>query len=300
MDGLILVHKPAGPTSHDIVARLRRILGMRKIGHGGTLDPFAAGLLVVAVGQATRLFPYFALSEKIYEGRLRLGTATDTYDLTGIPLVSPGGPLPDRAALQTAMARFQGDLIQFAPPFSAKKLDGKPFYAYARSGVAVEPRACPVRINRFVLRAFNSPDVEFEISCSTGTYIRALAHDLGVNLGCGAHLVQLLRTGSGAFRLEDARTLEKIEADLSEGRPDRFLLPMENLLLELPLVRLTEIGRKFVGNGRPIDLSDPIVVSEADPIPSPEAIFRLFDPSDRLIGLARRRETSGIPFLVLI
>lgn len=300
MDGLVLVRKPSGPTSHDIVARLRRILGTRKIGHGGTLDPFAEGLLIIATGKATRLFPYFALSEKTYEGRIRLGSATDTYDLTGRPLAAPAGPLPDRTLLLEAMARFQGDLIQFAPPFSAKKLEGKPFYAYARSGLTVEPRPCPVRIDRFTLRAFKAPDIDFEVSCSAGTYIRALAHDLGVALGCGAHLVQLLRTGSGEFRLENAQTLEKIEADLSEGHPDRFLLPMETLLPGLPRVLLTEIGRRFVGNGHPVNLSDPAVVSSADPIPSPEVIFRLFDASGRLIGLARRRETSGVPFLVLI
>jgi tRNA pseudouridine55 synthase len=296
MDGLVLVRKPSGPTSHDIVARLRRILGTRKVGHGGTLDPFAEGLLIIATGKATRLFPYFALSEKIYEGRIRLGTATATYDLTGRPLAAPAGPLPDRSFLMAAMSRFQGDLIQFAPPFSAKKLDGKPFYSYARSGLTVEPRPCPVRIDRFVLRAFASPEFDFEVSCSAGTYIRAL----GVALGCGAHLVYLLRTGSGEFRLDNAQTLEKIEADLSEGRPERFLLRMENLLLGLPKILLTETGRRYVGNGHSVNLSDPAVVSAADPIPSPETIFRLFDPSGCLIGLARRRETSGIPFLVLI
>jgi tRNA pseudouridine55 synthase len=300
MDGLVLVRKPAGPTSHDVVARLRRILGTKKIGHGGTLDPFAEGLLIAAVGRATRLFPYFAFSKKVYEGRVRLGAATDTYDGTGRPLGGPSGPLPDRSALAEAMVRFEGDIIQLAPPFSAKKLDGRPLYAYAREGIPVEPRPCPVRIDRFILRAFEPPDFDFEVACSAGTYIRALAHDLGLALGCGAYLLKLLRTGSGDYRLENAHTLEEIETALGQGRPDRILVPLEDLLPALPRMTLTETGRGFIGHGRAVDLSDPAVVASVDPSPSPEAIWRLFDPSGRLIGLARCRDASGVPFLVLI
>jgi tRNA pseudouridine55 synthase len=300
MDGLVLVRKFAGPTSHDIVARLRHILGTRKIGHYGTLDPFAEGLLIAAVGKATRLFPFFGVSDKTYEGRLRLGTSTDTYDFTGRPLDVLSGALPDKAALITAMARFQGDLIQLAPPFSAKKLNGKPLYNYARKRIEVERRPAPIRIDRFVLRSFEPPDLDFEVACSAGTYIRALAHDLGVVLGCGAHLTRLIRTVSGSFRVENARTLEEIEAAFAEGRPDRFLTPLEALLPHFPKAELTAAGRALVRNGRPVDLSDRSVVAAIDSFSAPEAIIRLFDPEERLIALARRRESDGAPFLVLI
>jgi len=300
MDGLVLVRKSAGPTSHDIVARLRRILGTKKIGHYGTLDPFAEGLLITAVGKATRLFPFFGVSDKTYEGRIRLGAATDTYDLTGLPLDIPSGNLPDQSALLTAMARFQGHLIQLAPPFSAKKLKGKPLYVYARNRIEVERRPSPIRIDRFILRSFDPPDFDFEVACSAGTYIRALAHDLGLILGCGAHLVRLIRTVSGSFRIEDARTLEEIETAFAEGRRDRFLIPLEALLLHLPKASLTPAGRDLVRNGRPVDFSDPTVVATMDPIPPPEALIRLFDREERLIAIARRLDSKGIPFLVLI
>jgi tRNA pseudouridine55 synthase len=198
------------------------------------------------------------------------------------------------------MARFRGNLIQLAPPFSAKKLKGKPLYVYARNRIEVERRPAPVRIDRFILRSFEPPDVDFEVVCSAGTYIRALAHDLGLILGCGAHLLRLIRTVSGSFRLENARTLEEIEAAFAEGRLNHFLIPLEALLLHLPKAELTPAGRALVRNGRPIDFSDRTVVTAIDPIPPSEAMIRLFDREERLIALARVRNSEGLPFLVLI
>lgn len=299
MDGLVLVHKPAGPTSHDCVARLRRILGMKRVGHFGTLDPFAEGLLLLGLGKATRLFPYFGFSDKAYEGSIRLGLATDTYDRTGVSCGPEADP-PAEAAVRAAMARFLGDIDQAAPPFSAKKLDGQPLYAYARRGISVAPRISRIHVERFDLRIYRPPYLEFEISCSAGTYIRSLAHDLGEVLGCGAHLDSLIRTSSGPYRLENARTFEDIEAAAGAGRLGDVVLPLETLLGHLPSAGLTVLGRERIKNGRPVALSGPFLNGSAG-LPLPEgAILRLFDPENRLIALAKVRNNDGIPFLVLI
>jgi len=300
MDGLVLVRKPSGPTSHDCVVRLRKILEMKKIGHFGTLDPFAEGLLLIGLGKATRLFPFFGISDKTYEGTIRLGRATDTYDRTGTFTGPEAGRLPGEDEVRAAMARFLGGQTQLAPPFSAKKLAGKPLYAYAREGIEVERRPSEVRVDRFFLRAFARPDFDFEITCSSGTYIRSLAHDLGAALGCGAHLVRLVRTSCGRFRLENARTLEEIEDAAAAGRLDSFLSPSEALLPDLPRVEVTAFGREMVKHGNPIELSGPATASLPDPNPAPGDVIRLFDAENRLIALARVRNSQGAPFLVLI
>jgi len=300
MDGLILVRKSSGPTSHDCVARLRKILGIKKIGHFGTLDPFAEGLLLAGVGKATRLFPYFGFSDKTYDGRIRLGFATDTYDRTGNPSGPEAAGLPSGEAVVSMMARFLGEQIQLAPPFSAKKLEGKPLYAYARGGIEVERRPAQVRIERFALRTYEPPDIDFEVACSAGTYIRALAHDLGTALGCGAHLYSLTRTSSGPYRLENARALEEIETAAREGRGDSFLIPMEELLPGLSRIELTAAGRERVKSGRPVRLDDPGQVAPFGVAPAPGGVIRLFGPDGRLAALARARESEASPFLVLI
>ena len=300
MDGLLLVRKPSGPTSHDCVVRLRRILGTKRVGHFGTLDPFAEGLLLVGLGKATRLFPFIGSSDKTYEGRIRLGQATDTYDLTGTPQGPEAAAFPCEAEVQAAMSRFRGEIDQAAPPFSAKKLAGKPLYAYARNGIEMERRISRVRIDRFDLRAYRPPDIDFEAACSAGTYLRSLAHDLGTVLGCGAHLTSLTRTSCGPYRLESARTFEEIEAAAAAGRLEEIVFPMESLLGHLPAAVLTAAGRKNIKNGRSVPLSDPEQVFFTGGLPPEGAILRLFDDEQHLIALARVREGRGAPFLVLI
>jgi len=300
MDGLVLVRKPSGPTSHDCVVRLRRILGTKRVGHFGTLDPFAEGLLLLGLGKATRLFPYFGSSDKTYKGRIRLGQATDTYDRTGTPQGPEAASLPAEADVRAAAARFLGEIDQAAPPFSAKKLAGKPLYAYARDGIETERRVSRVRIGRFDLQAYLPPDLDFSVDCSAGTYIRSLAHDLGAALGCGAHLVSLTRTSSGPYRLEDARNFEDIEAAAAAGRLGEIILPLESLLGHLPAAGLTAAGRERIKNGRAVPFSDLEPAVPAGALPPEGAILRLFDPEKRLVALARVREGEGAPFLVLI
>ena len=195
--------KPAGPTSHDLVDIVRRALGTRRVGHTGTLDPFAEGLLVMVVGRATRLVPFAAAWTKSYHGRLRLGATTDTDDATG--QVQEERPVVlDRAALERTLDRFRGIVRQRPPAYSAVKVDGERAYRRARRGEVVAPAERDVEIVALEVTAFAPPDVEFRATVSGGTYLRSLARDIGATLGCGAHLVALRRTVVGPFRLEDA------------------------------------------------------------------------------------------------
>jgi tRNA pseudouridine55 synthase len=200
---VLLVAKPAGPTSHDMVDIVRRALGTRRVGHTGTLDPFAAGLLVMVVGRATRLVPFAAAWTKSYEGRIRLGVTTDTDDATGQVLDSRPVAV-DRTALERALDGFRGTYRQRPPAYSAVKVDGERAYRRARRGEVVEPSERDVAITTLEVTAFAPPEVEFRATVSGGTYLRSLARDIGAALGCGGHLAALRRTVVGPFRLEEA------------------------------------------------------------------------------------------------
>lgn len=304
MDGLLLVRKPSGPTSHDIVARLRKILGQKRIGHFGTLDPLASGLLVVAVGQATRFFPYYSKLDKTYEGRIRLGFATDTFDREGRPSGPETDRLPGPDALRSAMKSFEGEILQQPPVYSAKKLEGKPLYAYARRGEHVEPAAVPVSVASFELRSYDPPFLDFRVDCGSGTYIRSLAHDLGAALGCGGHLAELVRTRVGDFSLAGALLLEDIDALRARDETAGFLLPLAALLPGLPRVDLTDEGCRRMKDGRTVgpDHLAPGEAGQALPLPGAAAVVRLFGPGGELLALARPAPPPALfaPFLVLL
>jgi tRNA pseudouridine55 synthase len=299
MEGLILVDKPPGWSSHDVVGKIRNILGQRRVGHFGTLDPLATGLLLVAVGKATRLFPYFSAADKSYCGRIRLGYATDTYDAQGRAITMESDELPDKEKLLTAMAGLTGSFLQVPPPFSAKKIQGKPSYKLARRQreVELEPKLVTVRF--FDMENYNPPCVDFRTECSAGTYIRSMAHDLGTALGCGAHLQSLCRLSSGEYRLEQALPLQEIERLAAQGGQPSFLLPIETLLSGFPKILLNEPGCRLIKNGRRVSASD---MEPGQPWPSPlSPIIRLFGPDHRLKALARP-DPDGLslhPFLVL-
>jgi tRNA pseudouridine55 synthase len=304
MDGLLLIRKPAGPTSHDIIARLRKILGQKRIGHFGTLDPLASGLLVVAAGRATRFFPYYGKLDKTYEGRIRLGFATDTYDREGRRTGPETDRLPGPDALLSAMKSFEGKILQRPPVFSAKKFEGKPLYAYARRGKSVEPAPVPVEVAAFELRNYDPPFLDFRVDCGSGTYIRSLAHDLGVALGCGAHLADLVRTRVGDFSLAAALPLEDIEARQARSETAGFLLPLETLLPGLPRYDLTEEGSRRMKDGRPVG-PEHLASGEFGPPSAPPdatAIVRLFGPDGALLALAHPAPPPAqfAPFLVLL
>jgi tRNA pseudouridine55 synthase len=324
MDGLLIVDKPAGPTSHDVVARTRRALREPRIGHTGTLDPAATGVLPLVVGRATRLARFLSARDKSYEAVVRLGVRTDTADAEGAPVgpaydVVRDGPLPGRAAIDAALDAFRGAFLQQPPAFSAKKIGGTRSHELARTRAA-NARAAPehvlrrsppdpptlpepatVTVTRLDIVNVEAGLVSLSLDCSAGFYVRALAQELGERLGVGAHLAALRRTRSGDCRIEDA-----IPLSVAEGNPAEAiarLIPLSKLLPGLPFVRLTAEGARRARHGR--DLGPADAVDARFPAPSADGVFslcRLIDPGGDLLGLAEPAATCGLlhPSVVLM
>lgn len=225
LEGVLLVDKPGDHTSHDVVARLRRKLNMKRIGHAGTLDPMATGLMILLIGKATKISQYLISLDKEYEGAIELGKVTDSQDADGEVLETrPVLPLTE-TEVRTAMAGFLGDQYQIPPMYSAIKIDGQPLYKSARKGVEVEREPRFIRVMSFELTKFGLPKFEFRLRCTKGTYVRTVAHDLGQKLGCGAHLAALRRTATDKFNVAQALTLDQIEA-LSLKEIEQRLIPV--------------------------------------------------------------------------
>jgi tRNA pseudouridine55 synthase len=237
-------------TSHDVVSRLRRATGESAIGHLGTLDPLATGVLPLLLGKYTRLAQFFGPLPKTYTGAIRFGFATDTYDADGIPATPVDAPLPSNSQVQSAAAHFRGQVEQTPPPFSAKKVEGKAAYKAARRGETVVLKPVSLLIEEFVIGEINDGCAEFTIRISSGGYVRSVAHDLGKVLGCGAHLARLRRIAAGPFALSQALTLEEVCAQAAAGTLDRCLPHPRTLLPELPATTadLWVAGRLRNGN----------------------------------------------------
>lgn len=271
--GILLVDKPAGPTSHDVVARTRSALGIRRIGHAGTLDPFATGLLLLCVGRATRLVEYLHLLDKTYEALLRLGRETDTHDPEGtVVSTSEAWREVTAAELERAAGRHTGRIRQRPPAFSAKKVDGRRAHRAARAGDQVELVEEEVRVERLEVTAWDPPDVGVRATVGTGTYLRALARDLGRDLGCGAHLRELRRTSVGPFGVERACGTEA----LTDGRlpPEAWLTPAAGLAW-LPSRRLTEEEAERVAHGSriPEGRLEPPAAGGGESLPAPPVVL---------------------------
>jgi tRNA pseudouridine55 synthase len=249
--GLLLLDKPSGPTSHDVVYAVRRGAREKRVGHAGTLDPLATGLLVVCLGAATRVSEYLIEKEKRYLARVRLGQSTNTYDADG-EMVSQSEALPERAAVEAALAHFRGALQQKPPAFSAIKRGGQKAYELARRGEAVELEPRAVRISSLELIEWLPPECVLDVHCSAGTYIRSLAHDLGQALGCGAHLSALRRTMSGHFDVKDAVTAPMLKAAFAAGDWQKYLLPMEAALPDWPAVHLSAADTRRIQRGQSV------------------------------------------------
>ena len=246
--GFLVVDKPAGWTSHDVVDRVRRWFGTRRVGHLGTLDPQATGVLPLALRDATKLIPFVPGDPKIYRGVVRLGVETDTLDGDGRELARHAGPLPSEVAVRSALGSFLGEHEQVPPMFSAVKQGGVPLYRLARRGEQVERAPRKVRIDSFALLAYRGPDVEVEVTCSPGTYVRVLAAELGSRLGCGAYLQSLCRLRSGPFELAQAAPFEALAGEVERGTiAARLLRPAA--ALGLATVRLTADDARRVLHG---------------------------------------------------
>jgi tRNA pseudouridine55 synthase len=293
MDGLLIIDKPAGPTSHDIVAVARRALRERRVGHTGTLDPLATGVLPLVVGRATRLASLLSSTDKEYEASIRLGAATATYDAAErLALGAPPPPMPavDAASVERALEDFRGAFQQVPPPYSAKKVGGVPSYELARKNRAAELAAVPVTAHSLTLLGLDDGVVRLRLFVSPGFYVRSLAHDLGTKLGCGAHLEGLRRTRAASFGLDRALTLDQLQAG-PEATASR-LIPIEELLPELPAVRLSERGARRASHGNFLGPED---LATTGPVPDSAVLsresgtgpVRLFDGAGRLVGIAR-------------
>lgn len=295
MDGVLLIDKPSGPTSHDVVARLRRTSGERSIGHTGTLDPRATGLLPLVLGRATRLASYLGGGDKSYDATIRLGFATDTDDADGRPLSEAAAALPDDRAIDEALGAFAGTFDQTPPAHSAKKIGGRKAYEMARRDEPVELRPVSITVREIAGMGREGDLVRLRVTASSGFYVRALARDIGSRLGCGAHLVALRRTRSGAFDVAQAVPLE--EAERLGRDVVVHVLPPAEALSGLASVRLTEAGLRRAVHGNPLGpehLEGRWVPPATSPLP-----VRVVASDGRLVALARSRGGALHPVVVL-
>jgi tRNA pseudouridine55 synthase len=306
MDGVLIVDKPEGLTSHDVVVAARRLLGEKRIGHTGTLDPLATGVLPLACGRATRLVRFLIASDKQYDATILFGVTTDTLDVTGEE-TGRSGRAPSREALVAELRTFEGEQMQVPPAYSAKKIGGRRAYELARRDEPVELAAVPVRVSRLELLDYAHDRCRIALTCSAGYYVRSLVRDVGECLGTGATLQSLRRTRSGEFTLDEALDLDKLapirdrtnpEARISNPGLETVLIPLEKLLTGFPCVTVTAEGLARVSHGQHVRPAD-----VAGTLPSPVAEWvRLLDGAGALVGVATPQAISGFlhPELVLI
>jgi tRNA pseudouridine55 synthase len=255
MNGAVIVNKPEGWTSHDAVNKVRRLLSTRRVGHLGTLDPMATGVLPLVVGNATRLAQFYTRADKVYDAVLRFGYSTDSYDRDGAPTSPVTEPQISREQLEPLLERFRGPIQQTPPAISAKKIGGTPAYKLARKHIAVELKPVEVTIHSLELKECGGSEARLIVHCSAGTYLRALANDLGQLLGCGAFLKTLIRTRSGDFPIEQARTFEQLEAFAQEDRMIEAVLPASEMLPEFPAEFVDTLTATFIRQGRDFRVS---------------------------------------------
>ena len=290
MNGLLILDKPGGMTSHDVVARVRRATGEPSVGHLGTLDPMATGVLPLLLGKYTRLAQFYGSSEKAYTGTIRFGFATDTYDAEGQRVGDEKAVVLDLEAVRGIAARFVGETEQMPPPYSAKKVDGKPAYKLARQGKTPELKPVRVTVDAFTIERVDGDVAAFAMRISAGGYVRAIAHAMGQALGCGAHLASLRRTEAGPFRLEQALALSEVETLGAAGRLEERMPHARTLLPEIPSVTADEATVGRIRNGMQVNLPE---YSEAP-------LVKIFEGQRELVAVGRRvAGTLFQPFVVL-
>lgn len=286
--GFLVVDKPEGCTSHDVVDAARRLLGTRRIGHLGTLDPIATGVLPLAVREATKLVPYLAEGTKRYRGTFRLGVATDSHDAEGRVVRSAEGPLPSEQELRRALAEFEGEILQVPPMYSSVKRGGVPLHRLARRGEEVERPPRKVTVHAIRMLSFDPPEVGIAVDCSPGTYVRTIASELGERLGCGAHLARLRRLASGPFAEAEARSLEALEEAARAGELEASLIPAAEGL-GLPRLPLRPEQIRRVGHGGDLPAAEVPVEASGGPRPVPGSRWAAVAPSGRLVAVMELR-----------
>ena len=304
LDGVLVVDKPRGITSHDVVARVRRILSTKRVGHVGTLDPMATGVLPLVLERATRLASFLSTGDKVYHAVIRLGVTTDTYDAMGTVIEAGSrvsGPTIDRAAVETVAKRFTGTFLQTPPPYSAKKIGGVRAYRLARKKTPVTPKPVDVEVRAFDIETLEDTQLSCRVTCAPGFYMRSLAHDLGDTLGVGGCLEQLRREQSGAFSLADAVSLDSLELQ-PDTAPSR-IVPIGELLPDLPSVVVTDHGAGLAAHGNTLTKSDFQGESSRSVSgePGEPTHVRVYDRHGTLLAIAEER-AAGIlhPRIVLV
>jgi tRNA pseudouridine55 synthase len=280
--GILNIDKPRGVTSFSVIGRVRRLTGIRRVGHAGTLDPFAQGVLPVCLGRATRLIEYIVEQPKLYRGVVRLGITTDTYDSEGMAVATGHPGSINRQDVEGALTGFAGDIEQVPPPYSAIKRAGRPLYDYARAGETVTVQARRVKVYRVELLRFEPPRLEIEVECGGGTYIRSIAHDLGQLLGCGAHLESLTRLRSGPFELGDAFSFDDLDAAPEPDSWQALLLATDRAIESWPAAVLGEDNSLLVTHGRDISF-------ESDP---DEGRCRAYSSGGTFLGVLQKLSTN--------
>jgi len=285
IDGILNLDKPRGKTSFEVVAAVRRLSGERRVGHGGTLDPEATGVLPICLGQGTRVVEFLAEAKKTYRAEIELGISTDTYDATGKVTGRGDTSALTREEVEAAAASFSGLVEQIPPMYSAVKYQGVPLYRWARAGVELPRTAREVEFFRIEILEWQTPLLTLEVECSKGAYIRSLAHDLGEKLGCGAHLRNLVRLSSGPFHISDAVTMSRIEDAFREGWWSELIYPIDVAVLHLPAMTVGDDDERAIINGRPLWLAQ-----EEGPS---EGVCRAYSHSGRFVAILRYDEARG-------
>ena len=286
--GVINIDKPEGLTSMDVVRRIRKITNVRRVGHGGTLDPFASGVLPVAIGNATRLLEYMLNGDKTYYAEIELGKSTDTYDRSGKQTYMRDPSGVTESHVKEGLKEFEGDILQIPPMFSALKSNGKKLYELARQGIEVQREARKVTVSRVELIDFKNPFLHIRISCGKGFYVRSLAHDLGNHLGCGGTLIKLRREYSGGFFLEHSHNLSQVEKAYNEGNWEVVTGDPGKCLPEALHISLTEEEFIFVSNGREIP-----AVGKNHPIITDTPLALAYDKNKKLVAVLRLNSDSN-------
>lgn len=287
MDGVLNIHKTSGPTSHDVVNEVRRLFGQKRVGHAGTLDPMATGVLVVALGRATRIVEYIMGRPKEYRARLLLGKSTDTQDSTGEVVAESDASGITREALESAITRFIGEIDQVPPTISAIKYQGKPLYKHAREGRIIEREARKVTIYSISVLDFtpgNIAEAELLVKCGSGTYIRTLCSDIGEVLGCGGHMSVLERTAVGSFKIQDAVSTADLAQAKSDGRLESYVIDMSDTLQDMPAVYVEESNVERLLNGLAI---------ESGACESDGSIVRMLSPEGELLAMGVVDSSGG-------
>ncbi len=287
--GVINIYKEAGYTSHDVVAKLRGILKQKKIGHTGTLDPQAQGVLPVCLGKGTKLCDLLADHDKEYEAVLRLGITTDTQDMEGNVLQESSVQVSEEE-VRTCILSFQGEQMQVPPMYSALKVNGKKLYELAREGKVVERKARPVTFHKIEVLWMELPKVKIRVQCSKGTYIRTLCNDIGEKLGCGGCMEELLRTRVERFALEDAVKLDEVQKAMEEGTVDSLILPVDRIFDQYPTAKTTTQGDLLVHNGN--RLFSELLQEEPE---AESGYVRVYDSEDTFIGLFAKKTDQLVP-----